>query len=279
MVNLDERINKKEVPIFLIIGAQKSGTSALHSYLSQHPSICSATTKELHFFNSDMNYSKGLDFYYSKFPLDNNESLFIDASPSYLHNKMAYKRIYKYNPKIKMIVLLRNPVERAYSAWNMYKNRYLKDRNWFLDGWVKYIGRSPEEYIQRCDEEIFDFKLFVSNEIKYLSSMPNKDVEASILSQGIYEEHLLKFFTLFPKEQLLVLESTSLRDNTLMMLKKIESFLSIKEFEWGKINLSPVFEGSYINKPVQSYFSELSSFYEPHNEALFKLLGTRFNWN
>jgi hypothetical protein len=271
-------IRNKKFSIFLIIGVQKAGTTALHNYLSQHPSIRSPTTKEIHFFNSDLRYSKGIDYYHSKFPLTDDGSLFIDASGGYLISNIAYKRIYKYNPKIKMIVLLRDPVDRAYSAWNMYRSRYLKNRNWFFDDWVSFAGGTSEEYIKRNDEEILNFELFVRNELNNLLLMPHKCTEAPILVHGLYEEHLSRFLSLFRREQLLVLESTYLREHTSMALEKITSFLSIQKFDLDLINLSPIFVGNYTDTLSQVAASELSSFYAPHNEALYKLLGTRFNW-
>ena len=266
------------VPIFLIIGAQKAGSTALHNYLCQHPSICSAATKEIHFFSSDFLYSKGLDYYHSKFTSANDGSLFLDASPSYLVNNIAYKRIYEYNPQIKMIVLLRDPVDRAYSAWNMYRSRYLKNRNWFFDEWVSFVGKSPDEYIKRTDEEVSNFDVFVRNEMQNLSLAPLKNIEAPILQHGLYKEQLLRFFSLFPRDQLLILESLCLREYPSNVLENIESFLSIPKFDWDRIDLSLVFEGHYI-EPLNRYkASELANFYAPHNEDLYKLLAMHFNW-
>ncbi len=276
--NLSKFFGKRRFPIFLIIGAQKAGTTALHNYLCQHPLIHPAATKEIHYFSSDSLYSKGLDYYHSKFAFTNNDSLFLDASPSYLASDVAYRRIYEYNPEIKMIALLRDPVDRAYSAWNMYKNRYMKNRNWFFDDWASFIEKSPDDYIKRSDEEICDFEVFVKNEIRYLSLSPQKSMEASILPQGLYQRHLSKYFSLFPKEQLLILESSCFLECTSQTLENIESFLSIQKFDWWRINLCPVFGGDYTDAISQSALSELSSYYAPHNEGLYKLLGMRFNW-
>lgn len=278
LVALRNFLGRKRVPLFLIIGAQKAGTTALHNYLCQHPSIRSATTKEIHFFSTDFHYSKGLDYYHSKFPFALYGSLFLDASPSYLASKVAYKRIYEYNQKIKMIVLLRDPVDRAYSAWNMYRSRYQENRNWFFDEWVSSVGMVPDQYIRRSDKEINSFEIFVKNEIKNLSLLHLKSIEAPILPQGLYEEHLSRFFTLFKRDQLMVVESSFLLENTLEVLEKIESFISVRKFDWDRINLSPIFEGGYADVLDQSAAVELSKYYAPHNEALYKLLGIRYDW-
>jgi hypothetical protein len=269
---------KNKFPDFMIIGAQKAGTTSLHNYLCQHPLIDSATKKEIHFFSSDFLYSKGLDYYHSTFPFTNDDLLFFDASPSYLASNVAYKRIYEYNPKIKMIALLRDPVDRAYSAWNMYRTRYLKNRNWFFDDWVSFVGKSPDDYVKRTDEEVYNFDVFVKNEIQHLSLSSFNSIEASILPQGFYQQHLSKFFSLFPREQLLVLESSYFRKYTSKALENIESFLSIRKFDWDSVNLSPIFEGYYSDTLDQSTAYELSSFYAPHNEDLYRQLEVRFDW-
>ncbi|MGZ8918140.1 MAG: sulfotransferase family protein [Methylobacter sp.] len=108
-------------PNFMIIGAQKAGTTALYEYLSRHPQIQPTKVKELHYFNCEARYKNGIEFYRSFFQLDTESKLLFDASPGYLNNANAPKRIYAHNPNVKIIILLRDPVERAYSAWNMYK--------------------------------------------------------------------------------------------------------------------------------------------------------------
>lgn len=279
MFGLFTRSKSLKDPNFIIVGAQKSGTTALHYYLSQHPWLQSSVEKELHFFSSDKLYSKGMDFYYSKFLNKDQDVLSFEASPSYLMHKEAYKRIYKYNRKIKLIVILRDPVERAYSAWNMYRTRYLENRNWFFDGWLKLIGGSPELYIKRTDKEVVCFYDFISAEIHYLQSDAEKMLEAPILPQGFYKQHLDRFFSLFSKDQILVIENSSFRKNRVAELKRIESFLCVKEYDWNEVSLEPVFEGKYTSEIDSESLLRLVGFYKQHNEALFNLVGERYDWS
>jgi hypothetical protein len=219
-----------------------------------------------------------LNYYHAKFPIANDGSIFLDASPSYLVSAVAYKRIYQYNPKIKMIVLLRDPVDRAYSAWNMYKARYQQNRNWFFDEWISFVGGAPEQYLRRSDEELFDFALFVNNEMAHLTASTHEKIESPLLMHGLYYEHLSRFLTIFKKEQILVVESTYFRNHTAKVLEKIGSFISLPRFDWGVVDLSPIFEGGYTDAVGQSVACTLSAYYTPHNEALYSLLGVRYDW-
>ena len=108
---------------FVIGGTQKGGTSALDSFLRQHPEICMpATRKELHFFDRE---AENTDYnaYHANFDPKPAHRVIGEASPIYMYWKTAPSRIWNYNPKMKWIVALRNPVERAFSAWNMETKR------------------------------------------------------------------------------------------------------------------------------------------------------------
>ena len=101
-----------KLPNFLIIGAQRCGTTTLYNQLVSHPDISPATTKELHYF--DINFSKGIQWYKEQF---NDERIIGEASPYYIFHPLCPKRIFDIIPEVKIIVLLRNPVERAYSHY------------------------------------------------------------------------------------------------------------------------------------------------------------------
>ena len=207
----------KRDPFFLIIGAQKAGTTALFSYLSQHPMIAPAERKEIHFFSNDGLYEKGLQYYRYNFPKVKNKITF-EVSPSYLMSPSAPKRIFDYNKHIRLIVILRDPVLRAYSAWNMYRERYRENRNWFYDDWLKNVNGNPEEFERRDEKTLYDFEGFVMEEIEY-RSRKEKKIEAPVLPQGFYARYLKRYFSLFSREQILVLENAELLNKTVDVLK------------------------------------------------------------
>ena len=111
---------------FAICGTQKGGTSALDAYLREHPEICMADVKEVHFFDTEkhfareaINYSK----YHSFFTPQKSHKILGEATPVYMYWPNAPQRLREYNPRMKLIILLRNPIERAYSHWNMQRTR------------------------------------------------------------------------------------------------------------------------------------------------------------
>src|SRR5947209_2592633 len=107
---------RRGMPGFLIIGAQRCGTTSLYDDLVKHPSIATASQKEIHFF--DLNFQKGIDWYQAQFPgLGQKGFITGEASPYYIFHPLAPKRILAAAPEIKLIVMLRNPVNRAYSHY------------------------------------------------------------------------------------------------------------------------------------------------------------------
>src|SRR5258705_166856 len=108
---------------FILAGAQKSGTTALHYFLSRHPDICMGDQQEIHFFDNNAmfvaepNYEK----LHKHYPPIAPSTIAGDCTPSYVYHEPAMQRIWNYNPNIKLLILLRNPVERAFTHWNMQR--------------------------------------------------------------------------------------------------------------------------------------------------------------
>ena len=100
---------------FILAGAQKSGTTALHYFLCKHPNITMGDQQEMHFFDNDAMFVSQVDYeeLHKHYPPLGTPTIAGDCTPSYIYHEPAAERIWKYNPKIKLLVLLRNPVERA----------------------------------------------------------------------------------------------------------------------------------------------------------------------
>ena len=111
---------------FLVAGAQKSGTTALNYYLKRHPYIAFPIKKSLHFFDNDELFAGGNVSYeplHEMFRPARPGSIAGENTPIYLYWRPALPRIRDYNPAMKFIVILRNPIERAFSQWNMQRTR------------------------------------------------------------------------------------------------------------------------------------------------------------
>ena len=108
--------NKQKRLDFLGIGVAKAGTSALHDYLIQHPQIGMGDTKEIHFFNRSQHYLLPNWFYFRyhrHFNFKSGKKVYGEITPIYLYWRSAAARIWEYNPEIKLIAILRNPLDRA----------------------------------------------------------------------------------------------------------------------------------------------------------------------
>lgn len=135
------------LPNFLIIGAAKAGSTALAAYLSSHPDVFVASEKEVHFF--DDHFQRGVDWYASRFEAVREERAVGDATPTYMYTDEAIGRMADLLPDAKLIAILRNPVERAYSHyWWM---RALDERRPFEDAIHDEIlgleEPNPEKYV------------------------------------------------------------------------------------------------------------------------------------
>jgi hypothetical protein len=112
---------------FLDVGAQKAGTSVLDAYLRAHPALCKARMKEVHLFDDERTFHQrslsGFDAYHRKFAPTPATALLGEITPAYMHWNDAPRRIWEYNRAMRLIAVLRNPITRAFSQWNMQRDR------------------------------------------------------------------------------------------------------------------------------------------------------------
>ncbi len=183
-------------PDFLVVGAQKCGTTAPAHFFCLHPEVCmGGPKKELHYFDSSR-YPNHKE-YHRCFAPEGGESVFGEATPSYMFVPKAMRRIHEYNPRLKLIVLLRDPIERTYSNWIMRKER---------------VG----------DVETFDFDTFLR---AHQTKEPWQD--SLILDRSLYAGQLQRIFRYFPREQVLILLSEDLRSSHRESMNRIAAFLGI----------------------------------------------------
>ena len=176
---------------FLIAGVQKGGTTALHSFLSQHPRIYLPAYKEVHFFDDELQEWQQPDYsqFHSHFSARQKGQIAGEATPIYSYWEPSALRIQKYNPEIKLVFLLRNPVERAYSHWAME------------------FGRGTETV---------DFATAIHGGRSRLVLGQHRIF--SYVERGFYSAQIDRFTALFPSTQLLFLKTEDLaerQENTL----------------------------------------------------------------
>ena len=186
---------------FVIGGAQKGGTSAMDSFLRQHPEICMPeTTEKLHFFDraeENRDYKK----YHAKFRPKRQHHVIGETSPSYIYWETAPYRIWSYNPEMKWILILRNPVERAFSAWNMERKRGAEELSF-----AEAVEREPE----RCRE-----------------ALPLQHRVYSYVDRGFYAHQLRRLLSIFGTEKCLVLLNEELRNDHQATLRRTFEFLGV----------------------------------------------------
>ena len=186
---------------FILAGAQKSGTTALHYFLSKHPHITMGDQQEMHFFDNDALFVSEPDYeeLHKRYPLLGPSMIAGDCTPSYLYYEPVAERIYKYNPKIKLLILLRNPVDRAFAHWNMQRFR----------------GREPLDFFNAVREE----------QTRIAGAPPSEARRFAYVDRGFYGRQLARLFKFFPREQLEVLKFEDFQKKQAEALANIFSFL------------------------------------------------------
>ena len=189
---------------FLVAGTQKSGTTALNYYLKRHPYTALPIKKSLHFFDNDELFAGGNVSYeplHEMFRPARPGSIAGENTPIYLYWRPALPRIRDYNPAMKFIVILRNPIERAFSQWNMQRTR----------------GAEP-----------FDFLDAVKAETDRIAeSAPKQLRKFSYVDRGRYAEQLERAFRLFPRERFLVIKYEEFRARQREMVDAVFRFLGL----------------------------------------------------
>ncbi|MGI9659247.1 MAG: sulfotransferase family protein [Gaiellaceae bacterium] len=240
------------LPSFLIIGAARAGTTSLYSYLVRHPSVRAPTHKELHFF--DLNYERGLDWYRRHFPAvlpGNREgSLTGEASPYYLFHPAVPSRVAQTLPDVRLIALLRNPVDRAYSQHQL-ASRHGRDELSFEQA----VAAEPE-------------RLAGESELSHRHH--------SYLARGLYAEQLERWYEHFPREQLLVLRSEDFFSDPPAIYADVLRFLELPPYELREYR-------AYNQKPYDGLSpalrEELERYFAGPNRRLADLLGRDLGWD
>lgn len=252
---------KNTGPDFIVFGAQKSGTTSLYHYLVEHPRIAPAAAKQVDFFSHDK-FHRGIDWYLSQFPSAKEEGCVTgEASPYYMFHPHAPGRIFEFDPGIKLIVILRNPVDRTYSH---YQHQV---RN----------SREPlpfEEALAREEEKLAGEVEKMMEDGTYYSKAHRR---FSYLARSRYVEQLEVWFSLFPREQMLILNSEAMFENPQPTLDAVTSFLALPPHGLDAYN--KYMPGSYWEEMYPGTRRMLVRYFRPYNRRLYELLGVTYPWD
>jgi hypothetical protein len=193
----------------MIAGVQKAGTTALFRYFLGHPDLAGASVKETHFFDDETTLdwsAPDYDRYHKFFPLENERKLWFEATPAYIYWPRSLERIRDYNPDVRLILLFRDPIERAWSHWCMQHARGI---------------------------DTLDFQSAIRRGRSRLRShvaTPREWRVFSYVERGFYADQVAHVRSLFSREQVLFLPSEHLLRDPERTLRGITTFLGISPF-------------------------------------------------
>lgn len=188
------------LPDFLGLGTQKGGTTSLHKWLRGHPQIYLPECKEVHYF--DLNHEMDINWYKNHFKDTSENQKCGEITPFYLYHPKVASRIHKLLPKVKMIILLRDPAERAISQILHAKRK-------------GFEPLSPEEAIAKESERLQQGGVWNLQKHSYIG-------------RSKYLEQLDRYEAIFKKDQMLILKSEDLFENPAKEWIKISEFLDIR---------------------------------------------------
>ncbi|GFS25401.1 sulfotransferase [Elysia marginata] len=256
----------KRFPACIVFGVSKCGTKAVIEYLKLHPHVV-APRSEINFFNNEtLQHQHGLDWYIQQMPPSLDHQITVEKSPDYFQNHLCADLIRAAAPATKLILLLREPIERLVSEYMQLSEKRpgLPE----FDKWV--IGQDTGDVDQR---------------------VPSVMVSA-------YSEHVSYWLSVFPREQIHIIESQSLRDYPLQEMRRVEKFLNLQPFFQpddfyynstrgfycmrmrfsGKTQCLGKSKGREHITVSQSIMEKLQNFYQPYNNKLKQILSLDFPW-
>ena len=247
-------------PSFLIVGAQKSGTTSMYNHLVSHPQVRRPLTKEVHYF--DVHYSRGPAWYRSNFPLKAaRQGAWItgEATPAYLFHPGAPERVAALLPGARLVVLLRNPVDRAYSH---YHHELAKGAETL--SFEQALKAEPTRLEGELERQMAEADYFSYNARHY-----------AYLERGMYADQLSRWLAFFPWDQLLVLRSECLFANPGPVLRRVHHFLALDHLEADDFDVHNDRDYEAMDPGVRG---RLVEHYREPNERLFQMLGRSFDW-
>ena len=253
----------KRLPGCIIFGVQKCGTKALAEFLKAHPNV-SLDSRQTYYFSQ--NYDKGLDWYKDQMACSESHQIVLERTPQYFYYKEVPKRIYNMNEKMKLILIVCDPITRSISNFAMAKDRDRED---------------VHEQFEDC---------VLGNDCKVNSS-------CKYVRKSNYQKFMPYWLNVFPLSQIHIVNGDKLKDDPATVLNDVEKFLGIPAYiqkQHFVLNLKTGFKcirKERTKKPdclsrkkgrkhpfvKESVVSILQEYFRPRNTKFFKLIGQKFN--
>lgn len=254
----------RRMPGALIIGAKKAGTRAMLSTLNHHPQIVAAEN-EVQFFS--WRYSKGTEWYLNQMPLTTIDQLAIEKSPSYFDYPSTPGRIAQDLKTVKLILLVRNPLERTISD---------------------YLELDSYHALHRLPRPKFEQVIYKHG---------NFNLASKTIYVSMYDDHFKRWLEVFPRDQIFIIDSSDFVANPFQEIVKVEKFLNIESFFkeemfvfnttkgfycWRRPGQADLCQGSDKGRPHPDISPvdkrKLFDFFQPHTETFCSLANVNFTW-
>lgn len=258
--------NEYPLPEFLIIGAQKGGTTSLYSYLMQHPGILPSEKKEIQYFGHPKNLIRGEAWFRRHFPSASLRKslekkigyppISFEATPD-MEKPLVPKLVLELLPHAKLIAALRNPVDRAYSQYQHNLKVEGREPLSFEEAIARSAGNPAGEFMQ--DEK---------------AGEPKK--QRNYITRGFYDEQLERWYAYYPKDRIHIISSEEFFADPGATLKEVVRFLELPDFHFDCS--VPRHVGGYQDSMSREMKTYLEEIFRPHNRKLYELTGRDFGW-
>lgn len=236
--------HKRRFPDFIVIGMQKCGTTALQYFLNYHPQLKSPSEGELHYFEREGNYQKGYEHYLNEMPFVSDEQFVFEKTPDYMHDPRVPARMKDFNPDMKIIAVICDPVHRAFSHY-LHATNIQRPDGWEMPGAQAIQEKSFEEVVYQALKESINSTL-----AQWLVTYPEEKVPyalirdkwhnymdinmkngrrylmpSSILARSSYGYLLGHWYRYFPRKQFLVIDGNEIKVSPASALRKVQDFI------------------------------------------------------
>ena len=258
---------QRHLPGCLIIGVRKGGTRALLEFMNMHPMI-QAHRKETHYFDNVDNYSNGLEWYRKRMPYSFPDQVTVEKTPAYFTSDAVPERVYRMNCSVKLVVVLRDPVQRVISDYmQIHSNKLTRGR--------------PHDTFE-------ELAMDAGGEVRQ---------SYNAVRRSLYARHVARWLRWFPLERFCFVDGDNLIRDPVSELRRVESFLQIEHkltredfrfnatkgfycmVEDGRERCLAHSKGRAHPRVERRVLEKLYTFFRPHNDELFRLIKQTFNWS